>query len=86
MRVKKSQILNVSKETPLEKGCFRLADKAKKSCNRCYGTGIQGENLSGDAIIVCSCVMKKIREEEKNEKRIREKGFNLRGLFKKVQE
>ena len=85
MQVDKNKIINVSKDAPLQEGCFRPADKAKKNCKRCYGTGICGENLSNKAVIICQCVLKKIREEEKNEKQLGKKTSRKPwGLFKKM--
>jgi len=64
MEVKKDKIINVSKETPLEEGCFRPGDKAKASCNKCYGRGIIGENLKAQSLVICPCVVKALKREE----------------------
>jgi len=65
MEVPKDLVINVSKDTPLEEGCFRPSDKAKPGCKYCYGRGIVAENLTTKSLIICRCVEKQLKKEEK---------------------
>ena len=65
MEVSKDKVIYVSKDTPLGDDCFRPADKAKPGCKYCYGRGIVAENLTTKSLIICRCVEKQLKKEEK---------------------